>query len=702
MDVEPDFDDSFDHDADTLACIEDDHDANNSACIEDEDGDFAGDVLDDPPVEDATMDLDHLNPSQREVVLHGDEPLLVLAAAGTGKTETLTTRIAYMIKVRKIPQESILAVTFTNKAATEMRARASKLAGVRESELYIGTFHGICSRILRSHPSYKTFTIMDHADSVKMVKSCCDHEKNGLKPDEVFAQINAWRNEGLSPHEVGTGDDKKLGLILNVYRLYRQSCAKNNVVDFADLLMHVVQLFKTDHEFRDTYRSKWRHILVDEYQDTNPVQFDFVSQLFTKDHGLMVVGDDCQAIHEWRGARVKNILEFASRFVGTRTIKLEMNYRSVSTVLDAANNVIKNNVLRTDKKLVCTKDIGEAVHVHTFKSDVEEAAGVADLIKKGVDGGEFAYKDTAVLYRINAISHNFERVFREKGIPYHVVGTKSFFDRKEVKDVLSYMRLAANPDSDLDFKRIVNVPPRGVGPHALQKLTDYATQDKCSLFEAALRHHVNIRGDGLKNFMATFGINLYKPKKKAPVATTDPVVYDSERYRRPGDPLRVARQLLKDSNYMSGLVGDTDRIENVNEVLALVRKFRDSHGEPSTIQDFLSTLMLSDDLASDQEDNDNVVTLMSMHASKGLEFGTVFLVGVGEGTMPFRKAVEEGSLEEERRLMYVGITRAKRRLHITYPKFRWTHYGVQSQSLSRFVDEMKPAPIVRVSHNGAK
>ena len=696
---EPDID-SFDGESD---------DGNNhSVCLDDDDedgGDFARiDLLDEAPPEDADMNLDHLNPSQREVVLHGDTPLLVLAAAGTGKTETLTTRIAYMIKVRKIPQENILAVTFTNKAAAEMRARASKLAGVRENELHIGTFHGICSRILRSHPTFKTFSILDQADSIKMVKSCCDKECNGLKPEDVFAQMNAWRNEGLGPHEVETGGNKKLALVLNVYHLYRQKCAKNNVVDFADLLLHVVQIFKTDHEFRDSYRSRWSHILVDEYQDTNPVQFDFISQLFTKDHGLMVVGDDCQAIHEWRGARVKNILEFANRFPGTRTIKLELNYRSVATVLSAANNVIKNNVMRTDKKLVCTKDPGEPVHVHMFDSDTEEARGVATLILDGVGNGEFAYNDVAVLYRINAISQNFEKVFREKGIPYHVVGTRSFFERKEVKDVLAYLRLAANPDSDLDFKRIVNMPPRGIGPQALQKLSDYAAEKKCSLFEAALHHHASIRGDGLINFMAAFGINLNKPKKAAKKVRAggvelpaNPVVNDNDRYRRPGDPVALAKQLLKDSNYMTSLSGDTDRIENVNQLLALIVKFKSSQPGPSTIQDFLSTLMLSDDLESDATDS-NRVTLMSMHASKGLEFGTVFLVGVGEGTMPFRKAVEEGSLEEERRLMYVGITRAKKRLFITYPKVRVTHYGPQSQSISRFVREMKPSPIISISH----
>ena len=646
-----------------------------------------------------------LNEAQRLVVVHGDDPLLVLAAAGTGKTETLTTRIAYMIKVRGIPHGEILAVTFTNKAAKEMRTRASRLAGVSENDLTIGTFHGICARILRAHPAYAAFAIMDNADSVRQVGLCCkalNVDTRLHKPDVIFARMNSWRNDGLSPQDVMVGASPFDRIALDVYVMYRGVCAKNSVVDFSDLIMHVVHLFRTDHAFRDRFRARWRHILVDEYQDTNPVQLEWIRHLCSTHGSIMVVGDDCQAIHEWRGARVKNILDFPAQFAGTTVLKLEKNYRSVSNVLTAANNVIKNNVMRTDKMLVCTKAAGRPLEVYRYRGEHEESRGTAKIIKAAVAAGECAYSDVCVLYRVNRMSQNFEKVFREQSIPYRIVGTLSFFERLEVKDVLAYVRLASNPASDIDFRRAVNAPCRGVGIVALEKLSDLG--DGASLFQSAIRHHGKLRGkagDGVREFMGIFGVRLTKPptgRKKpadAPQAAPAPPPDDLDAlnvYHGVCDALDAVKKIVRDSGYMSHLSDNDehDRIENVKQLLALVRKGAEELG-PCTLQDLLSSLMLAE-VGAEQTADTNVVTMMSMHASKGLEFGTVFLVGMGDGTMPFAKAVGEGRMEEERRLMYVAITRAKERLLMSYPAERYTYAGPQRQGPSMFLDEIGPVP----------
>ena len=680
------------------------------------------------------MELGHLNEAQRRVVLHGDAPLLVLAAAGTGKTEALTTRIAHLIRERGVHPSAIMAVTFTNKAANEMRRRACALAGLDDEQadmLQIRTFHGMCWRILRSHPAFREFCIVDHADSLKIVATCCKQEgvPAGVKPEVIFNQLNDWRNDALGPEDLPA--DQPPGSVAamarRVYVAYRQACARSRVVDFADLIMHVISQFRRDVEFRDACRARWRHVMVDEFQDTNAAQFEFVQHLVGRggpgNSTIMVVGDDCQAIHEWRGARVRNIIEFPAHFDGCVTIKLELNYRSVGNVLTAANNVIANNVVRTDKQLVCTKDAGAPLQLCEYKSEHDEARGVVKRIGAMAKRGEIArWSDVAVLYRINATSRNFEDKLREKGIPYRIVGSQSFFDRAEVKDVIAYLRLAAQPWMDMDFRRVVNVPPRGFGAASLAKLAAAAEARGWSLFQTAAKLHPLLfpckAGDGLRAFLRAFGVDPEREALSPDTMAFSPVAHAT------GPALTdAALALINASGYIRHLAAspedEQERHENVKELLGLVKKFEDervaegadadTEGAPrggATLADFLSTLMLDQSTArdavaagagvsdEDNEDAKNRVTLMTAHASKGLEFEAVFGVGLCDALMPFEKAVAEGRIEEERRLMYVLITRAKRHLVLSYSKKRYTYRGNVAQEPSRFFAEMQPVPCV--------
>lgn len=777
------------------------------------------------------MDLSHMNDAQRAAVLAStDVPLLVLAAAGTGKTETLTTRIAHMIRVRGIPGARVLATTFTKKAAREMQERAMRLidgdddggdddggccgadgflrdddehtggggggsgraAAADGSMLTIGTFHSVCARVLRMHPDHAGFSILDHAQSMEIVNACCKRLNVTHKPDAVFAQLNAWRNDGLAPHDVppppaapaqskGSQNDGGGGFLraaLDVYGAYRRACVERGGVDFADLILRVVQLLRADTEFRERLRARWTHVLVDEYQDTNAVQLELVRLLVGDGGRLTVVGDDCQAIHEWRGARVRNILDFPSQFAGTVTVKLERNYRSVENILTAANNVIQNNVVRAPKTLICTLERGEAIQVHAYRDEGDEARGVAATIKDAIASSGARPSDFAVLYRVNAASQSLERAFADAGVPYRLTGSTAFFDRAEVRDALAYLRLAANPRSDGDFKRAVGAPPRGVGAATLDRLAELAATHGpgTSLLEAAAWHHGEVRGragEGLRAFLrAVTGVDppvAAKATQQPPKARTQHV--DISRFfvrpskaavaeevaappgpapvaslytadRAPYDVARAARAILSDGGLVEHLEahGEQDRVENVHQLLALVEKhsagrlggggggfdfIEDSSdgaedgaevgaedgafdgdgddggddGRLTCLRDVLTSLLLSEAAGGGEDDADEEggeadrVTLMTMHASKGLEFPVVFLVSWCDGMVPFRMALQEGRLEEERRLAYVGITRAKRRLHITHTLMRHMFNGPTPQKPSRFIQEMQPAEV---------
>jgi DNA helicase-2/ATP-dependent DNA helicase PcrA len=633
--------------------------------------------------------------------------MLVLAVAGGGKTKCLCTRVAKMIH-DDIPASAILAVTFTNKAAREMKERASKMLGIDPTDLQFGTFHGTCARMLRNHPAYSGFTILDHADSVKMVGAIIkEFGVGGVKADAAFAAMNTWRNDGLNPEDVPSPvPGSNTFDIFRIYVEYRRLCAKSNAVDFADLILHVVRMLKTDPTFREGYRRRWRYLLVDEYQDTNPVQLEFIKQIVSDNNDVMVVGDDCQAIHEWRGARVRNILDFPSQFPGTVVVKMQENFRSRDTILRAANNVIRNNMVRTDKALVCTRGAGPPVEIHAYESEFEEANGVGNIIVRGVAAKEFAYGDVAILYRINALSQNVEKAFRRKGIPYRIVGTQSFFERVEIKDALAYVRLAANPSSDMDFSRVVNTPARGFGNGAMHKLADFAHEDGTSLFDAARKHHGNFTGKagaGLRAFMVLYGVGIVEPSKKPRGAMKDePPAKGRDNTAVSQTPLATAMRLLEESGYIAHLRADDndERIENVKELLNIFKR-HEEEGEFDNLSEFLAALMLSEAHVEDESCEDPTrgrVTLMSMHASKGLEFPCVIGVGLGEGTMPFVKALAEGRIEEERRLMYVTITRARERLWLTFPVVKHLYFGPVKQGPCRFIEEMRPVAMTVVPH----
>ena len=677
--------------------------------------------------ETSVMGLSHLNARQLDVVLHADEaPLLVLAAAGTGKTEALTTRIAHLVRDRGVPHRALLAVTFTSKAAREMRERASRLCGVPEADLEIGTFHGICARMLRTHPAHSGFTILDQGDALKVLAACCE----GLpeppspsdpspsarvkaaswppKPAAVYAQMNKWRNDGLEPREVedrvcdeAGREGPALRYALDAYEAFRAACRKANTVDFSDLLMHVVSLCRTDPAFLERLHARWTHVLVDEYQDTNAVQMELVKHLVSGGARLTAVGDDAQAIHEWRGARVKNILEFETHFPGSVTVKLERNYRSVGTVLTAANNVIANNVQRTDKLLEGTRERGGPIRVVRYACDRSEARGVAASIRKAVAEDGFAYGGVAVLYRINSLSQVLEEAMVEAGVPYRMTGALSFFDRAEVKDALAYLRLAANPLSDTDFVRAVNMPPRGVGPSTLASLRQTAAAAGGTSLAAAA--YAALRGgEGVKGLKGRAGKGLREFLRAVWGDVDSPPEVPEEH----DDVAAAAVRIVTASGYLAHLAGGVsneqgkERADNVQALLSLCRRVGDEAlgDRPASLDELLSHMATSargdgDGEGAEAEAEGGRVTLMTMHASKGLEFPLVHLVGMCEGMMPFFMAVNEGRIEEERRLAYVGITRAKDRLTLSYPASSTMYFGTIKQSPSRFLEEMQPVEV---------
>lgn len=622
------------------------------------------------------MDISHLNDQQRSVVLHGDEPLLVIAAAGTGKTETLTTRIAYLIRVRDVNPQQILAVTFTNKAATEMRHRACRLAGLTTESLMIGTFHGICLRILRTMspcPMLRRLSVIPQADAHRMIKECCVALNiTRIEPPSAAKLIDEWRNDGISPQNAPRRCEPYAS-VAKVYEAYRGRCIDEGVTDFADILMHVKELASNDPEFKERLRNRWSHVFVDEFQDTNIVQLELIKLIVGGETRITVVGDDSQAIHEWRGAKVENILRFGNHFPGMVQKVLEINYRSVQTVLTAADNVIQNNPNRFDKQFRCTKEAGEDVSVVEYEDEDDEAHGVARRIKRRGP----PYSDHVILYRVNAQSQRLEAALRALDVPYRIVGNAGFFERAEVKDAISYLRLSTNPSSKADFLRVINTPSRGVGPKSIQDIISISEDDGVD-FVAAIRklsQRPKVRKDARSGLIAF--LNVIDGRLDG---TTMPSTMKND---------GVAATTYK-VIYGSGLVGhaenDINRVENLRHLVKIATAFEMSHPE-GDVNDFVSSITLVETLTQDENQYDDCVTLMTMHASKGLEFENVHVIGMAEEIMPFVLAVREGRIEEERRLAYVAITRAKRHLTLSYPKKRMA-FGNSVKSLpSRFIEE---------------
>lgn len=633
---------------------------------------------------------DTLNEQQREAVFQTEGPVLILAGAGSGKTRVLTHRTAYLIEEKHVNPYHIMAITFTNKAAGEMRERIDALVGYGSESIWVSTFHSSCVRILRRHIDrigYDTnFTIYDSDDSKSLMKDICKRlniDTKIYKERSLLAAISSAKDELITPTEfalrAATAGDYAKRKQAEVYREYQEALHKNNALDFDDLIVKTVELFQSDPEVLDYYQERFRYIMVDEYQDTNTAQFQLIRLLAQKYQNLCVVGDDDQSIYKFRGANIYNILNFEKHFPAARTIKLEQNYRSTQNILDAANHVIANNAGRKKKTLWTANDSGEKIAFEQFESAYEEADYAARDILSGVRTGKYHYGDYAVLYRTNAQSRLFEERFIVSNIPYKIVGGVNFYARKEVKDLLAYLKTIDNARDDLAVRRIINVPKRGIGATTLNRVQDYADAYDLRFYDS-LKQAEDIPSIGksaakIKPFV-TF---IQTMRSKAPyIGVAD-----------------LLREVIDETGYVKELEAEGTeeaeaRIENIDELLSKVVAYEEGEDQP-TLSGFLEEVALVADIDNLDAGSDYVV-LMTLHSAKGLEFPKVFLAGMEDGLFPSYMSITsdhcDEDLEEERRLAYVGITRAMKELAITSAKQRMIRGETQYNKVSRFVKEI--------------
>ena len=637
------------------------------------------------------IDLDTLNAPQREAVQHTEGPLLVLAGAGSGKTRVLTHRIAYLIEEKGVNPWNILAITFTNKAAGEMRERVDRIVGYGAESIWVSTFHSACVRILRRHIDllgYDTsFTIYDTDDQKTLMKDICKYlnvDTKIYKERNLMSAISSAKNEMITPEEFRVRAEGDFGRqkVASVYEEYEKQMRANNALDFDDLLLKTVQLFQTQAEVLDYYQERFRYIMVDEYQDTNTVQFWFVRLLAGKYRNLCVVGDDDQSIYKFRGANIKNILDFEQVFEEAKVIKLEQNYRSTGNILNAANTVIRHNRGRKDKTLWTDNGEGEKINLRQFDSGYDEAEYIVDDIRKRVNVGTANCHDFAILYRTNAQSRVFEEKFVTANIPYRIVGGINFYARREIKDVLAYLKTIDNAKDDIAVRRIVNVPKRGIGLTSINRVQEYALAREQGFYEALLgvEHIPNIgRGKArLESFVALI------EHLKADAGT----LCISE----------LVDEILEETGYIEELKGEGEveaeaRLENIDELKNKIIAYEEQcaeQGEPITLGGFLEEVALVADIDSLNEESDYVM-LMTLHSAKGLEFPYVYLAGMEDGIFPSYLSItsDDGDeIEEERRLCYVGITRAKQRLTLTCARRRMVRGEMQYNKMSRFLKEI--------------
>ena len=629
--------------------------------------------------------LEGLNPQQQEAVLCTEGPLLILAGAGSGKTRVLTHRIACLIEEKGVKPWNIMAITFTNKAAGEMKERVEKTVSFGADSIWVSTFHSSCVRILRRHIDrigYGTnFTIYDTDDSKAVVKEVCKSlniDSKLYKERMLLSAISAAKNKNITAEEYQEEDSWNGKTIARVYKEYQSRLRKNNALDFDDLLMKTVELFETCPEVLEYYQERFRYLMVDEYQDTNLVQFRFISLLAAKYRNLCVVGDDDQSIYKFRGADIKNILEFEHVFPDARVIRLEQNYRSTQNILDAANEVIRNNSQRKEKTLWTDNEKGKQVAFHQFMNAFEEAEYIAGEIQKKKREEEASYKDFAILYRTNAQSRLFEEKFLMANIPYRLVGGVNFYARKEIKDLLSYMKTVDNARDDLAVRRIINVPKRGIGAATLTKVAVYAQEQDLSFYDA-------LKSEGLA---AAAGRSYSKIR---------PFVDMIQRIRSQVEFLSVAEilnQIIEETGYVRELeLEDTEeargRIENIDELITKAVIYDEEH-EKGTLSEFLEEIALVSDIDS-VDDTEDRVLLMTLHSAKGLEFPFVYLSGMEDGIFPSYLSIvsdDPMAVEEERRLCYVGITRAMKELTLTCAQQRMIRGETQYNRVSRFVREI--------------
>jgi len=630
--------------------------------------------------------LQGLNPMQKEAVLTTEGPVLIVAGAGSGKTRVLTHRVAYLLEQGVAPW-SILAITFTNKAAREMKERIGKLVGIQSEEIWISTFHSMCVRILRRDIERigisRNFTILDSSDTLTVIKACYKElniDPKQFEPRAVRSVISTLKNELKTPSDyerlVGSSDLFEQ-VVLKVYQAYEKKLRANNSLDFDDLIMKTIDLFRQVPDVLHFYQNKFRYIHVDEYQDTNRAQYMLVQMLADRHRNICVVGDGDQSIYRFRGADISNILNFEEDYPDAKVIKLEQNYRSTKIILKAANEVIKNNASRKPKELWTDNEEGGKIKVFRAASEQEEAFYIAGEIKKWLEQG-YKYRDMAILYRTNAQSRVLEEVFIKSNIPYQIVGGIKFYERKEIKDILAYLRLIANPDDDLSLTRIINVPKRGIGDGTLDKIADFAAREGISMFAALSRID-----------------EILTSRFSAKVREFRDLIKDLSQMVEYLSVTELTEEMLARTGYRRELQAEggleaESRLENIEEFLSVTQSFEQNNEDKSLVAFLTDLALISDiDALDDEEEQGNAIVLMTLHSAKGLEFPLVFIPGMEEGIFPHsRAAIDEEEMEEERRLCYVGITRAKKQLYFTYASMR-TLFGRTNMNMpSRFLKEI--------------
>ena len=628
--------------------------------------------------------IKNLNNEQFEAVTHLEGPLLVVAGAGSGKTKVLTSKIAHIINEKRAFPNQILAVTFTNKAAKEMQNRVSELLKKNAVGLsWLGTFHSISAKFLRKHAKAvglnHNFTILDQDDQNRLVKNLCKSENIDIKkisPNYILSTIDKWKNKGWYPEDVSLNKNEVIEKqFLKIYKIYQSKLIDLNACDFGDLLLHCVKLFEKNKDICEIYSKNFKYILVDEYQDTNLIQSKWLNLLSYYNKNLCCVGDDDQSIYSWRGAEIKNFLDFEKLYTGSKIVRLEKNYRSTQNILSTASALIKNNKSRVGKTLYTKGEEGDLINLNCYKSGKDEAINIGDKIESL---SNYGFNNIAILVRAIFQTREFEERFLKIGIPYRIIGGTKFYERAEIKDCLSYLRIVFQDKDDLAFERIVNVPKRSIGDTTIRQISNFAKQNNLSLFNASKK---------------LIELNMIKPKTKIGLSSIIKLIENwNFELKKKVNHVKLLQIILDGSGYSQMLKNKKDlenenRLENIKELMNAMKEF-------DNLGSFLEHVSLATSI--DQDWDGQKVNLMTMHASKGLEFDVIFLPGWEEGLFPHQKSIEEkgqNGLEEERRLAYVGITRAKKLLNISFSMSRFFQGDWVDSIASRFVDELPEANI---------
>ncbi len=635
--------------------------------------------------------LKELNPPQKEAVTHDSGPLLILAGAGSGKTRVLTYRTAFLVAEREISPQNILGVTFTNKAAGEMKNRVENLLGLKSANLWFSTFHSLCAKILRAEASQigysKYFTIYDEDDQTNLIKECLEElglTSQKFSPSAILNKISACKNILMDwqtyPNYAYDFFEKN---VAKVYELYQQKLEKANAFDFDDLIMKTVELLEKNPKVTEKYQNLWEHILVDEYQDTNKAQYVLVKLLSEKNKNLCVVGDDDQSIYGWRGADLNNILDFEKDFPDCKVIRLEQNYRSTNIILDAAWSVVKNNTSRKEKKLWTEKKGGEKLTLLVCYDEKNEALEIVEKIKEL--SRDYGYSDFVILYRTNAQSRVLEQALRDEGIPYTIVGGVRFYERKEIKDILAFLKILINPNDSLSLKRVLKTFGDGIGAKTILKTEEFAFKNNKTLLESLFEKEL---------------VNSLPNKAKNAILRLATLIKEFDELKNELPVNDLTEKIIQETKYLDTLMFEKteeaeNRAENVKELISATTEFKERHPNP-TLENFLEEVSLMTDIDR-WDSSQEAVNLMTLHSAKGLEFPIVFICGLEEGLFPLSRSMDTvAELEEERRLFYVGVTRAKGKVFLSYAKRR-KRFGEMLNLRSQFLDEI-PEELVEIEN----